>query len=97
MRTTTKCLDVVIQKLDLQSHIFPERSFPTDTHGDPDVDSGCKQEGDSLGDGAETIFTLLASLFDSSLQGAVSIPSNTVLMCLCYIFVWSVHIKFFEA
>ena len=76
---------------------FLERSFPNDTHGDPDVDYGSKQEGDSLGDGAETIFTLLASLLDSSLQGAVSIPSNTVLMCLCSIFVWSVHIQFFEA
>ena len=71
---------------------FLERSFPNDTHGDPDVDYGSKQEGDSLGDGAETIFTLLASMLDSSLQGAVSITSNTVLMCLSSIFVWSVHI-----
>ena len=32
----------------------------------------CKTEGDSLGDGAETIFTLFASLLDSSLQGNAS-------------------------
>lgn len=50
--------------------------------GVPGVDAGfdsgryslkaCKTEGDSLGDGAETIFTLFASLLDSSLQGNAS-------------------------
>lgn len=49
----------------------------------------CKQEGDSFGDGAETIFTLFASLLDSSLQGAVSISSNTILLFLSSISVWS--------
>ncbi|KAI9102934.1 hypothetical protein K1719_023373 [Acacia pycnantha] len=61
-----------------------KRSFPADTHGGPDMDSGfdsirhslkaCKQEGDSFGDGAETVFTLFASLLDSSLQGLMSFP-----------------------
>lgn len=51
--------------------------------GVPGVDAGfdsgryslkaCKTEGDSLGDGAETIFTLFASLLDSSLQGLMPI------------------------
>ncbi|KAF7814004.1 nuclear pore complex protein NUP107 [Senna tora] len=56
----------------------------SDTHGVPDVDSGfdsirhslkaCKKEGDSVEDGGETIFTLFASLLDSSLQGLRSFP-----------------------
>ncbi|KAF7843626.1 nuclear pore complex protein NUP107 [Senna tora] len=60
------------------------KRLPVDTHGVPDVGAGfdsirhslkaCKQEGDILGDGAETIFTLFASLLDSSLQGLMSIP-----------------------
>jgi len=45
---------------------------------DPGFDSvryslkACKTEGDTLGDGADTIFTLFASLLDSSLQGNAS-------------------------
>ncbi|XP_061342885.1 nuclear pore complex protein NUP107 isoform X2 [Gastrolobium bilobum] len=57
------------------------RRLSIDTHGaDAGFDSvrsslkACKQEVDSLGDGAETIFTLFASLLDSSLQGLMPIP-----------------------
>ncbi|CAJ1950711.1 unnamed protein product [Sphenostylis stenocarpa] len=59
------------------------RRLSSDVHGVPGVDGGidsvryslkaCKTEGDSLGDGAETIFTLFASLLDSSLQGLMPI------------------------
>ncbi|TKY64237.1 nuclear pore [Spatholobus suberectus] len=59
------------------------RRLSADIHGVPGVDAGfdsvryslkaCKTEGDSLGDGAETIFTLFASLLDSSLQGLIPI------------------------
>ncbi|XP_054783533.1 nuclear pore complex protein NUP107 [Prosopis cineraria] len=67
-----------------KTHFSSRRSLSADTHAGPDVDLGfdsirhslkaCKQEGDSLGDGAETIFTLFASLLDSSLQGLMSFP-----------------------
>ncbi|XP_027335081.1 nuclear pore complex protein NUP107 isoform X1 [Abrus precatorius] len=60
------------------------RRLSSDIHGVPGMDAGfdsvrhslkaCKQEGDSLGDGVETIFTLFASLLDSSLQGLMPIP-----------------------
>ncbi|KAK7294479.1 hypothetical protein RJT34_17368 [Clitoria ternatea] len=60
------------------------RRLSADFHGVPGVDTGfdsvrqslkaCKQEEDSLGDGAETIFTLFASLLDSALQGLMPIP-----------------------
>ncbi|KAE9605818.1 putative nuclear pore protein 84/107 [Lupinus albus] len=60
------------------------RRLSADIPGIPGVDAGfdsvrhslkvCKQEGDSLGDGAETIFTLFASLLDSSLQGLMPFP-----------------------
>jgi len=58
------------------------RRLSTDVPGVPGVDAGfdsvrhslkaCKTEGDTLGDGADTIFTLFASLLDSSLQGNAS-------------------------
>ncbi|XP_019460751.1 PREDICTED: nuclear pore complex protein NUP107 [Lupinus angustifolius] len=60
------------------------KRLSADIPGVPGVDAGfdsvrhslkaCKQEGDSLGDGAETIFTLFASLLDSSLQGLMPFP-----------------------
>ncbi|XP_027907825.1 nuclear pore complex protein NUP107 [Vigna unguiculata] len=59
------------------------RRLSTDVPGVPGVDAGfdsvrhslkaCKTEGDTLGDGADTIFTLFASLLDSSLQGLMPI------------------------
>lgn len=59
------------------------KRFSVDTHGVSEVGTGfgfirhslkaCKQEDDSLEDGAETIFTLFASLLDSALQGTASI------------------------
>ena len=65
------------------------RRLSTDTHGVPDVDinfdsirsslKACKQEVDSLGDGAETIFTLFASLLDSATQGAAPIHIHILL------------------
>ncbi|KAJ1407061.1 Nuclear pore protein [Sesbania bispinosa] len=55
------------------------RRLSADIPGVPGVDAGfdsvrhslkaCKQEDDSMADGAETIFTLFASLLDSALQG----------------------------
>lgn len=55
------------------------RRLSADIHGIPGMDAGsdsvrysikaCKTEGETLGDGAETVFTLFASLLDSSLQG----------------------------
>lgn len=60
-----------------------------DVPGVPGMDAGfdsvrhslkaCKQEGDSFGDGAETIFTLFASLLDSALQGTA--PQVNLIMC----------------
>lgn len=71
-----------------KTEFSPKRIFSADIHGVPDVDSGfdsirhslkaCKKEADSLGDSAETIFTLFASMLDSSLQGAVSISCHTI-------------------
>lgn len=59
------------------------RRLSTDAHGVPGMDAGfyserhslkaCKQEDESVGDGAETVFTLYASLLDSALQGTESI------------------------
>ncbi|KAI4355403.1 hypothetical protein L6164_004182 [Bauhinia variegata] len=56
----------------------------TSRHRIPDVGAGfdsahqslqaCKLEGEVLGDGAETIFALFASLLDSALQDPMSIP-----------------------
>nr|KYP41292.1 Retrovirus-related Pol polyprotein from transposon TNT 1-94 [Cajanus cajan] len=55
------------------------RRLSTDIYGVPGMDAGfdsvrhslkaCKTEGDSLGDGPETVFTIFASLLDSSLLG----------------------------
>ena len=66
-----------------KAHYSSRRRLSADIRGVPGVDAGfdsvrhslkaCKQEGDSSGDGAETIFTLFASLLDSALQGAASI------------------------
>ncbi|KAJ1401092.1 Nuclear pore protein [Sesbania bispinosa] len=60
------------------------RRLSADIPGVPGVDAGfdsvrhslkaCKQEDDSMADGAETIFTLFASLLDSALQGLMPIP-----------------------
>ncbi|KAK7275554.1 hypothetical protein RIF29_16673 [Crotalaria pallida] len=60
------------------------RKLSADIHGVPGIDAGfdsvrhslkaCKQEGDSLGDGAETIFALFASLLDSSLKELMPFP-----------------------
>jgi nuclear pore complex protein Nup107 len=55
------------------------KRLSADIPGVPGMDDGfdsvryslkaCKQEGDSLGDDADNIFNLFASLFDSSLTG----------------------------
>ncbi|XP_057455040.1 nuclear pore complex protein NUP107 isoform X2 [Lotus japonicus] len=60
------------------------RRLSADAHGVPGMDAGfyserhslkaCKQEDESVGDGAETVFTLYASLLDSALQGFMPIP-----------------------
>ncbi|XP_020240328.1 nuclear pore complex protein NUP107 [Cajanus cajan] len=59
------------------------RRLSTDIYGVPGMDAGfdsvrhslkaCKTEGDSLGDGPETVFTIFASLLDSSLLGLMPI------------------------
>ncbi|KAK2353328.1 nuclear pore complex protein [Trifolium repens] len=60
------------------------KRLSADIPGVPGMDDGfdslryslkaCKQEGDSLGDDADNIFNLFASLFDSSLTGMMPIP-----------------------
>ncbi|KAL5062604.1 hypothetical protein RYX36_024341 [Vicia faba] len=70
--------------LDDKSLYSSRRRLSADVPGIPGMDDGfdsgryslkvCKQEGDSLGDDAENIFNLFASLFDSSLTGMMPIP-----------------------
>ncbi|XP_057746155.1 nuclear pore complex protein NUP107 [Arachis stenosperma] len=60
-----------------------KRMLSSDIQGIPVVDAGfdsirhslkaCKQDGDSLGDGAETIFTLFGSLLDCAMQGLMPV------------------------
>jgi len=68
--------------LEEKSPYSSRRRLSSDFPGVPGVEAGfdsvryslkaCKTEGDTLGDGADTIFTLFASLLDSSLQGNAS-------------------------
>ncbi|XAR67562.1 hypothetical protein NMG60_11002362 [Bertholletia excelsa] len=77
-----------IQSFDAD-HLFASRRRPSaDSHGMSEVDVGadsihrpgsysiksCKHEGDAFTDGADTTFSLFASLFDSAFQGLMSIP-----------------------
>jgi hypothetical protein len=65
--------------LDEKSLYSSRKRLSADIAGVPGMDDGfdsvryslkaCKQEGDSLGDDADNIFNLFASLFDSSLTG----------------------------